>query len=241
MRWISTVTQYLIPTLCMVCENPQAKIVCHACRKRIAINRSQIGPSCAVCALPIKPHQSICTQCEKERPAFDRVVYLDLYQEPLRHPLHLLKYQKRLACASGFALLWNTFHQNALNSCDADVLIPVPLSQAKLAARGFNQAWEIAKQLDLPNSVKRAPNLVICQRANAAQASLSRANRTASMQERFILKADAVTVIRNRHILIVDDVLTTGSTIHSLATTLKQSGAKRVTAWTMFRTPPWRA
>ncbi|NCV72965.1 MAG: ComF family protein [Burkholderiaceae bacterium] len=187
----------------MVCENPQAKIVCHACCKRIAINRSQIGPSCAVCALPIKPHQSICTQCEEERPAFDRVVYLDLYQEPLRHPLHLLKYQKRLACASGFALLWNTFHQNALNSCDADVLIPVPLSQAKLAARGFNQAWEIAKQLDLPNSVKRAPNLVICQRANAAQASLSRANRTASMQERFVLKADAVTVIRNRHILIV--------------------------------------
>ena len=140
MRWFSTVTQYLIPTLCMVCENPQAKIVCHACCKRIAINRSQIGPSCAVCALPIKPHQSICTQCEEERPAFDRVVYLDLYQEPLRHPLHLLKYQKRLACASGFALLWNTFHQNALNSCDADVLIPVPLSQAKLAARGFNQA-----------------------------------------------------------------------------------------------------
>lgn len=145
MRWFSTVTQYLIPTLCMVCENPQAKIVCDKCRKRIAINRSQIGPSCAVCALPIKPHQSICTQCEEERPAFDRVVYLDLYQEPLRHPLHLLKYQKRLACASGFALLWNTFHQNALNSCDADVLIPVPLSQAKLAARGFNQAWEIAK------------------------------------------------------------------------------------------------
>jgi len=225
----------------MVCENPQAKIVCDKCRKRIAINRSQIGPSCAVCALPIKPHQSICTQCEEERPAFDRVVYLDLYQEPLRHPLHLLKYQKRLACASGFALLWNTFHQNALNSCDADVLIPVPLSKAKLAARGFNQAWEIAKQLDLPNSVKRAPNLMICQRANAAQASLSRANRTASMQERFILKADAVTVIKNRHILIVDDVLTTGSTIHSLATTLKQSGAKRVTAWTMFRTPTWRA
>jgi ComF family protein len=225
----------------MVCENPQAKIVCDKCRKRIAINRSQIGPSCAVCALPIKPHQSICTQCEEERPAFDRVVYLDLYQEPLRHPLHLLKYQKRLACASGFALLWNTFHQNALNSCDADVLIPVPLSQAKLAARGFNQAWEIAKQLDLPNSVKRAPDLVICQKANAAQASLSRANRTASMQERFVLKADAVSVIRNRHILIVDDVLTTGSTIHSLATTLKQSGAKRVTAWTMFRTPPWRA
>lgn len=241
MRWFSTVTQYLIPTLCMVCENPQAKIVCDKCRKRIAINRSQISSSCEVCALPIKPHQSICTQCEEERPAFDRVVYLDLYQEPLRHPLHLLKYQKRLACASGFALLWNTFHQNALKSCDADVLIPVPLSQAKLAARGFNQAWEIAKQLDLPNSVKRAPNLVICQRANAAQASLSRANRTASMQERFILKADAVTVIRNRHILIVDDVLTTGSTIHSLATTLKQSGAKRVTAWTMFRTPPWRA
>jgi len=225
----------------MVCENPQAKIVCDKCSKRIAINRSQIGPSCAVCALPIKPHQSICTQCEEERPAFDHVVYLDLYQEPLRHPLHLLKYQKRLACASGFALLWNTFHQNALKSCDADVLIPVPLSKAKLAARGFNQAWEIAKQLDLPNSVKRAPNLMICQRANAAQASLSRANRTASMQERFVLKADAVTVIKNRHILIVDDVLTTGSTIHSLATTLKQSGAKRVTAWTMFRTPTWRA
>jgi len=241
MRWFSTVTQYLIPTLCMVCENPQAKIVCYPCRDRIAQNHLQFGPSCLICALPIRPHQSLCTQCEQERPAFDRVVYLDLYQEPLRHPLHLLKYQKRLACASGFALLWNIFHQHTLKTCDADVLIPVPLSPKKLAARGFNQVWEIAKQFDLPKSIRLIPNLVICQETHTAQAGLNRAERTASMHERFALNGGGASVIRGQHILIIDDVMTTGSTIHSLAATLKQSGAKQVSAWTIFRTPPWRA
>ena len=156
MSWLRTATQYLIPTLCMVCEQAQAEIVCHPCRDRIAYKRLQFGPSCLVCALPIRPHQSLCAQCEQAKPAFDHVTYLDLYQEPLRQALHLLKYQKRLACASGFALLWNVFHQHTLKACDADVLIPVPLSPTKLAARGFNQAWEIAKRFDLDHRADRA-------------------------------------------------------------------------------------
>jgi len=239
MSWLRTATQYLIPTLCMVCEQAQAEIVCFPCRDRIAQNRLQFGPSCLVCALPIRPHQSLCAQCEQAKPAFDHVTYLDLYQEPLRQALHLLKYQKRLACASGFALLWNVFHQHTLKACDADVLIPVPLSPTKLAARGFNQAWEIAKRFDLPKSIRRIPNLVICHPTHTAQASLNRAERTVSTQDRFALKRGADSMIRDQHILIVDDVMTTGSTIHSLAATLKQSGAKRVSAWAILRTPPW--
>lgn len=241
MSWLRTATQYLIPTLCMVCEQSQTQIVCYPCRDRIAHNRLQFGPSCLICALPIRPHQSLCFQCEKAKPAFDRVTYLDLYQEPLRHPLHLLKYQKRLACASGFALLWNAFHQHTLKTCDADVLIPVPLSPTKLAARGFNQAWEIAKQFDLPKSVTRMPNLIVCHAAHTAQASLNRAERTISTQDRFELKESAAPMIRDQHIVIVDDVMTTGSTIRSLAAVLKQAGAKQVSAWTIFRTPPWKS
>ena len=241
MSWLRTATQYLIPTLCMVCEQAEAEIVCHPCRDRIAYKRLQFGPSCLVCALPIRPHQSLCAQCEQAKPAFDHVTYLDLYQEPLRQALHLLKYQKRLACASGFALLWNVFHQHTLKTCDADVLIPVPLSPTKLAARGFNQAWEIAKRFDLPKSIRRIPNLMISQATHTAQASLNRAERTVSTQDRFALKGGAASMIRDQHILIVDDVMTTGSTIHSLATTLKKSGAKRVSAWTILRTPPWES
>ena len=225
----------------MVCEQAQAEIVCHPCRARVAQKRLQFGPSCLVCALPIRPHQSLCAQCEQAKPAFDHVTYLDLYQEPLRQPLHLLKYQKRLACASGFALLWNEFHQQTLKACDADVLIPVPLSPTKLAARGFNQAWEIAKRFDLPKSIRRIPNLMICQATHTAHASLNRAERTVSTQDRFALKGGTASIIRDQHILIVDDVMTTGSTIHSLATTLKKSGAKRVSAWTILRTPPWES
>ena len=238
MSWLRTATQYLIPTLCMVCEQAQAEIVCSSCRDQIAHKRLQLGPSCLVCALPIRSYQSLCTRCEQAKPAFDRVTYLDFYQEPLRQALHLLKYQKRLACASGFALLWNVFHQQTLKVCDADVLIPVPLSPTKLAARGFNQSWEIAKRFNLPKSVRCIPNLVICQETHAAQASLNRAERTVSTQNRFALKGGMASMIRDQHILIVDDVMTTGSTIHSLAATLKQSGAKRVSAWAILRTPP---
>jgi ComF family protein len=241
MSWLRTATQYFIPTLCMVCEQAQAKIVCDPCRDRIAYNRQQFGPSCLICALPIRPHQSLCFQCERAKPAFDRVIYLDLYREPLRHPLHLLKYQKRLACATGFAHLWNEFHQHTLKTCDADVLIPVPLSPTKLSARGFNQAWEIARRFNLPKSVRRIPTLMVCHATHTAQASLNHAERTILMQDRFELKRDAAPMIRDQHILIVDDVMTTGSTIHSLAAALKQSGAKQVSAWTILRTPPWES
>jgi predicted amidophosphoribosyltransferase len=61
------------------------------------------------------------------------------------------------------------------------------------------------------------------------------------MHERFALNGGGASVIRGQHILIIDDVMTTGSTIHSLAATLKQSGAKQVSAWTIFRTPPWKS
>lgn len=171
-------------------------------------------------------------------PAFDNSEYLAIYQEPLRSALYLLKYQKRLACATGFAMLWNELHQKTLQRCDADILIPVPLSQTKLATRGFNQAWEIAKRLQVPRSMMRIPNLITCNENRLAQAKRNRNERVSSMQDHFQIKQCAARYLKNKHVLIFDDVMTTGSTINAIATCLKQCGARQVTAWVVLRTLP---
>lgn len=241
MLWLHAAIQHLIPTLCMLCESTQTSIICKNCLSHMAQHRLHLGPSCSICALPVSLPQSICAQCQHTKPYFDHTLFLDHYREPLRTALHFLKYQNRLACAAGFATLWNQIHDKALRECDADVLIPAPLSQAKLVARGFNQSWEIAKRLQLPRSVIKAPHWMMNGKASSNQASLTRIERSISSLERFQIKQDATYFLEGKHVIVVDDVMTTGSTMNAMARCLKHHGVKRVTAWAFLRTLPKQA
>jgi ComF family protein len=192
---------------------------------------------CPVCARKLKHSADgvACGACQSDAPAFDASIVVCDYAAPVDQLVQDLKFNARLALASAFAkLLRDTILlQGGLK---ADLITGVPLSSARLAERGFNQATEIAKPLANHLKLPLALQLCLRVRETPAQAGLLLKERRVNMRGAFIVSPNAPS-IKNKHIIVVDDVMTTGHTLNELAACLKRYGAARVTNLVFARTP----
>lgn len=116
-----------------------------------------------------------------------------------------------------------------------DLMVPVPLAAGRLAERGFNQAWEIARRLGRELRVPARAGLLVRARETAAQSTLDIVARQLNMAGAFALARGAC--VKGLHIGLVDDVMTTGATLSDAAAVLKRHGAARITAIVALRTP----
>jgi ComF family protein len=170
-----------------------------------------------------------CGQCLSHPPSYDRVLAPFAYAEPVRQLIANYKYRRKLAIGSIFT---DELVEHLIESpLKVEAILPVPLHPGRLRQRGFNQALElarpIARQLNLPlliNHVKRHKN-------TAEQASLSGQQRRANLKNAFTQAKD----IAYESIAIVDDVMTTGSTVEELSRLLKKNGVKYVEVWCIAR------
>ncbi len=130
--------------------------------------------------------------------------------------------------------LSHTFGQLLAQSTDSqniDLIIPMPMHPARLQERGFNQALEIARQLD---KTKLDLHSVVRQKLAPPQASLPLKERVKNIKGAFAVNSD----LTGKRIAIVDDVMTTGASLNELAKTLKKAGANHVECWVIARTLP---
>lgn len=178
---------------------------------------------CPVCALPT-PGAEICGACLKRAPHFDATHVLWQYAFPVDKLIQSLKYGHRLASADflGQALAHHIAEKNQL--LRPDLILPVPLSAPRLAQRGFNQAVEIARLLASAWELSIECNLVQRHRDTTPQAGLPWKERAKNVRDAFKCSAN----LGNISVLVVDDVMTTGSTLDELARVLKANGAGRV-------------
>jgi ComF family protein len=116
-----------------------------------------------------------------------------------------------------------------------DVLAPIPLAPQRLAGRGFNQAWEIARPLGRQLGIAVSATLLTRRRDTVSQRALDQSARQANLRDAFVL--DPPRRLDGLHIGLVDDVMTTGATLREAARVLKAHGAARVTALPALRTP----
>lgn len=124
---------------------------------------------------------------------------------------------------------------------DSEVLVPVPIGQQRLADRGFNQAWELASALLRRTTTPRPRALVdalVRVRDTPDQHSLPRAQRLQNLRGAFAAHPQHGSTLAGTHVLLVDDVSTTGATLEAAAQALLDSGAARVQALVLARTPP---
>jgi ComF family protein len=137
-------------------------------------------------------------------------------------PLSLLiaqfKFEERLVLATWFAQLLDI----KLKALHFDIIVPVPLFDARLSERGFNQAWEIVKHID---SSAAKQNVLTRLRNTPSQRSVSAAQRFANVRNAFA----ADDSVRGKRVLLVDDVVTTTATVQSASKALKAAGASHVT------------
>jgi ComF family protein len=189
------------------------------------------------CAVPLSRHDLHCGACLTNPPAFQQTWVACNYAAPLDQLILSLKFGHQLAVAPALAHMLAA----SLNSIDQplpDLLMPVPLSATRLAQRGFNQSLEIARPLARLIGLPLYPRLLLRVRDTTAQSLLHPNQRRHNVRHAFTPDPDYEDKIRGRHIGVVDDVMTTGATLHEIATCLHRHGARRVSNLVFARTPP---
>lgn len=227
----------LLPCACALCGARCAAPVCPACRLHYLAPRAA---RCRRCANPVAPADARwpCGACQRERPAFDTTLAAADYAGPLDQLVLQLKFGGVLALAPWFAGAMAEALDAHPDFVLPNVLCPVPLGPGRLVERGFNQALEIARPLARALGIPLRARLAIRARDTRAQSAVKPAERRTNLRHAFIVAPDALATVRGQHIGLVDDVMTSGSTLNELAATFKRHGAARVSNFVFARTPP---
>jgi ComF family protein len=234
--WTVAALDLLFPALCPVCVVPlgadRRDPLCGTCWDRLPRIRP---PLCAACGRPlgsVDPGACACPSCAAVPPAFDYARAAGRYDGPLRDALVALKFRGRRLLARPLADLVVEQCGGALPA-DVDALVPVPLARDRERARGFNQAALLAERLGARLGCRVRPGWLARCRATAPQTDLSAAERHANVRGAFA----AAGAVEDRHVVVVDDVLTTGATVTECARVLRRAGARTVGVLTVARVP----
>ncbi|HKD79792.1 MAG TPA: ComF family protein [Candidatus Angelobacter sp.] len=232
----------LFPSDCRICQSPLMSIsrlpVCEACLAKMLPLE---GLLCRVCgeklfsAHLLAEDGPLCGLCRRVRPEFLRAVAYGAYEGELRELIHLFKYSGIKPAGAVLArLLGGAIGQLALQN-DL-VLIAVPLWSGKRKTRGFNQSEAIAKafvSLQTAKSIQLDTATLVRTRETASQTGLTRRQRRANVRGAFAVIAPER--IRGRRVLVIDDVMTTGTTVNECARVLRRAGAKEIFVATVAR------
>ena len=242
---VSSLFSVFFPSDCRICSLPLVNIsrlpVCPDCLEDM--NRFQ-GPACAVCGermfgFATQDSDQLCGECLTEHPAFEKAAAYGSYDGGLRELIHLLKYDRVRSAAPLLGRMLAEAIVDLKPEFDPSqaLLIPVPLHSSKVRSRGFNQSQLIAegvlKSGAALSEMKLRPRLLRRVRSTESQTGLTREQRRANVRGAFVVAAPRE--IQDRDILLVDDVLTTGTTVGECARVLRKAGATRVWVATVAR------
>jgi ComF family protein len=201
-------------------------IACNPCED--ALPRPM--PACPRCALPMEADETTCGSCLCHPPAFDAAHAAFEYRFPVDRVIQRFKFGGDLAAGRWLA---RQLARRVAAAPRPDVLVVPGLAPARLRARGFNQALEIARVVASLHGLRVDAHAIEKVRDTAPQPGLGGRERRANLRGAF----RAARTFEGLHVALVDDVLTTGATADAVARVLKAAGARRVDAWVVARTP----
>jgi ComF family protein len=197
---------------------------CTSCWSSI---RRYSGPSCRICGVPfISEYAEICAECLREAPSFSRAESFGLYEKVLAMAINIYKFHgiRRLHTPLGKLLL-------EIDVTAMDAIIPVPLGIKGLRERGFNQSLLLSKVISENAKLPLVMDGLMKIRDTHPQVGLSAKERARNLKGAFIAKKD----FREKKLLLVDDVMTTGATANECARQLFKAGAEDVAVLTLAR------
>lgn len=224
------IDEALMPRRCAFCGQPlpaAAAQICADCREELPWNR----PACMRCAAPLPtelPEGVSCGACRQRPPAWDSAAAPLCWEFPVDAAIRALKFRRRLFYLPAFQSLL----LEALPALPAgiDAVQPVPLHRFRRMRRGFNQARELAAP------VAEALQVPLCRallrrRRTRTQSELSAGERRRNLKDAFCLRSAPP----GEHVLLVDDVMTTGETLRSAARELRRHGVRRISVLVLAR------
>ncbi len=228
MRLARAAGDIIVPPLCLNCRVPLGShdAICAACWRQIRFIRD---PLCDRLGVPL-PYdtgaRSVSAAALANPPEWDRARAVAHFGPVMRDLIHAFKYADRHDARRLFAR-WLAMAGAELFE-DADMMVPVPLHRWRLLGRKFNQAQLLAGELARLVPVPVDPFVIARVKATASQVGLSEAERRGNLAGAFQVERDARNRIEDARIVLIDDVITTGSTVAACARVLKRAGAARV-------------
>jgi len=227
-QWLWGSLDWLFPPVCAGCNRAGFRW-CPDCLQQV---KSIPEPACQACGLPLS-RPGLCPACKESHPPFEAMRSWAIFEGPIRHAIHSLKYRRNVALGDALARYLVEYVRNV--GWRVDMVVPVPLGRQRLKQRGYNQAGLLAKPVSIIQDWHYSPQAVLRFRETRSQVGLSAMERRENISNAF--RADPVQV-SGKVILLMDDVVTTGATLAACSDALREAGAKTVYALTLARALP---
>jgi len=225
------VLRFVLPPRCLLCGGAGAdgRDLCAGCAGDFALN----AVCCPRCALPLESQAPLCGECLRREPPFARAWVPFRYG----HPLDLLeaRFKFHRDLAAGRVLAERMIERALVEVPERpQVMIPVPLHRTRLRERGYNQALELAQPLARALGIPQRPGLLTRSQATPAQTGLDAKARRRNLRGAFEAAPAAALA---SHVVLFDDVMTTGATLRECARVLRRAGVGRIDVWALARAP----
>ena len=228
---------FFFPSQCRICEGSLngAKWVCNECLAKI---KTISSPYCYRCGISLadiflEVEEPFCKECKSQPRYFHQARAVAIYEGVMRECIHLFKYAGKRALSEALGELMVVFIDDQWGKESFDLIVPVPLHPRRKRERGFNQAelltLPVKTHLNIPIDTKN----LIRNRPTRTQTTLDRKERIENVKGAFEIRA--LSPFTDRHILLVDDIFTTGATLNECSRTLMEAGARKVYALTLAR------
>lgn len=236
-QFISALLDVILPPVCHICHsfipNAEKLHICPGCREKLPQITS---PICSICGIPFNcaGGDHCCSACLTDPPHYDSARAALLYDGAVRDMIHSFKYNRRRHLCQPLSLLAIERMSDFLHECKTDIIVPVPLHRTRLRQRGFNQAVLLGSKMSRGLGIPMLPDVLARTRKTEPQVELSASERRLNVKDAFSVKKHQM--LTGKRIMLLDDVITTGSTMNECAKELKKAGAEIVIALTIART-----
>lgn len=216
----------LYPPRCPFCnevQSPGGKKICKQCLKEIPKRRP---PFCMKCGKPVEKEEGeLCKNCQNRMPLFDKAYPMLLYRKKVPEALARFKYKNDRQIGKILIEELGKETLAELKRLPVDGIVPVPMHWKKEKLRGYNQAYLLAKEIGRILELPVYKNYLVRTISTVAQKELTAGERKKNIKKAFKIGKN---VVKLEHILLVDDIYTTGATASACAGVLKEAGVKKV-------------
>ena len=229
---LSKVGSLIYPKVCLQCDDAgQSDMdLCVCCYQHLP----WIEHACERCALPLPGSNApVCGACSRRELYFNHASSPFQFEGFIRDAIYEFKFNNKLNQGKLLAQLFlRHIEKNHIEI--PEVVVPVPLYKKRIQKRGYNQALEIARIVSKELGCELAYNEIYRNRDTSVQMDLPAKKRHNNVKDAFSVKEKS-TILKNKHVCIIDDVMTTGNTVNEVAKCVRKAGTKRIDVWCVAR------